>query len=314
MKRVGYIYDDIYLKHDWEDHPEHKGRLLSIQEHVQKSGIADKLIPIKPRRATAEEVALNHDPAYIQEIHDFCKSGGGFLDPDTYAVPETYDVALYAVGGVLEGIDRILKGEVDRVFCAVRPPGHHAEYAKAMGFCIFNNVAIGAHYLRKVKKLNRVFIIDFDAHHGNGTQRSFYQDNTVFYFSTHQYPFYPGTGSADEQGVGEGYGYTVNVPMSAGAGDYEYKPFYEQLLPELMERFKPEFVLVSAGYDLHADDPLTYLNVTNEGVRNIVKNILKTADRLEAPVLFALEGGYNLRALGECAVITLEEMLKDEQV
>ncbi|GAB6065240.1 histone deacetylase [Aquifex pyrophilus] len=314
MKKVGFVYDDIYLKHDWPDHPENKNRFISILEHIDKSGIRKELVEIRPRRATIDEVALNHDRNYIQEIHDFCKSGGGYLDPDTYATPESYDVALYAVGGVLEGIDRILSGEVDRVFCAVRPPGHHAEYAKAMGFCIFNNVAIGAHYLRKVKGLNRVFIIDFDAHHGNGTQKSFYEDDTVFYFSTHEYPFYPGTGSADERGAGKGYGYTVNVPMDAGAGDEEYKPVYGKLLPELIERFKPDFVLVSAGYDLHRDDPLTYLNVSNEGVRFIVRSILDASERVKAPVLFALEGGYNLRALGECVLITLEEMLKDGEV
>ena len=310
MKKVGFVYDDVYLKHDWPEHPENKNRLLSILEHLEKSDIKKELVEVKPRRARVEEVALNHDPVYIQEVHDFCKSGGGYLDPDTYATPDSYDVALYAVGGVLEGIDRILKGELDGVFCAVRPPGHHAEYAKAMGFCIFNNVAIGAHYLRKVKGINRVFIIDFDAHHGNGTQKSFYEDDTVFYFSTHEYPFYPGTGSEDEKGSGKGYGYTYNVPMSAGSGDEEYIPVYEKLLPELMKKFSPDFVLVSAGYDLHRDDPLTYLNVTNEGVRRIVRSIIKTSEELGSPVLFALEGGYNLRALGECVVITLEEMLR----
>ncbi|NPA32020.1 MAG: histone deacetylase [Aquificae bacterium] len=308
MKTVGFVYDDVYLKHDYPDHPENKGRLLSIVEHLTNSPLKDKVVYVKPRRATPAEVALNHDPAYIQEIKEFCDAGGGFLDPDTYATPHTYEVALHAVGGVLEAIDRVLEGELGRAFCAVRPPGHHAERARAMGFCIFNNVAVGAHYLRK-RGIGRVFIVDFDAHHGNGTQRSFYEDDTVFYFSTHQYPFYPGTGSADERGAGRGYGYTLNVPLPAGAGDKEVVPVYEKLLPEVMERFAPEFVLVSAGYDLHADDPLTHLNVTNEGVRRIVRSILGVSDELRAPVVFALEGGYNLRALGECVLITLEEML-----
>jgi len=311
MGGVAFIYDEIYLKHNWEEHPEHKGRLLSIVEHLSKSNVSDKVEALKPRRATPEEVALNHDPAYIQEVYEFCQSGGGYLDPDTYATPDTYEVALHAVGGVLEGIDKLLEGKFKSVFCAVRPPGHHAEYAKAMGFCIFNNVAVGAHYLRKKKGVERVLIVDFDAHHGNGTQRSFYQDPTVFFFSTHQYPFYPGTGSADERGAGEGYGYTLNVPMPAGAGDSEYKPVYEKLLPEVAERFSPQFILVSAGYDLHADDPLTYLNVTNDGVRMIVRNIVQIARKLSVPLLFTLEGGYNLRALGECVVITLEEMLRN---
>ena len=307
--KAGLVYDEIYLKHDYPDHPERKERLTSIMESLDKEGLVREVELIKPRRASVEEVSLNHDPAYIQEIHDFCKSGGGFLDPDTYAVEESYDVALTAVGGLLEGIDRILNGEVETVFCALRPPGHHAEYAKAMGFCLFNNVAVGAHYLRK-KGVEKVFIIDFDAHHGNGTQRSFYQEDKVFYFSTHQYPFYPGTGSAEERGAGKGEGYTLNVPMPAGAGDSDYEPVYSNLLPKVMGEFKPDFVLVSAGYDLHSDDPLTYLNVSTRGVRKIVRSILKTSRDLSAPALFALEGGYNLRALGECVVATVEEMLQ----
>jgi len=308
--KVGLFYDEAYLKHDYPDHPERKERLISIMNHLEKAGLIKETVNIPPRRAKVEEVALNNDPNYIQEIHDFCQAGGGFLDPDTYANEHTYDVALLAVGAVLEGIDRILKGEVETVFCAVRPPGHHAEYAKAMGFCIFNNVAIGAHYLRKVKGVDKVFIIDFDAHHGNGTQRSFYQDDTVFYFSTHQYPFYPGTGSAQEKGAGKGEGYTLNVPMPAGAGDEEYMNVYENLLPKVMKEFSPDFVLVSAGYDLHADDPLTYLNVSTEGIRRIVRSILRVSKDLGAPSLFALEGGYNLKAIGESVVATVEEMLR----
>ncbi|HIC97831.1 MAG TPA: histone deacetylase, partial [Aquificaceae bacterium] len=258
---------------------------------------------------TVEEVSLNHDPTYVQEIRDFCVSGGGFLDPDTYATEESYEVALRAVGGVLEGIDRLLRGEVEAVFCAVRPPGHHAERSKAMGFCLFNNVAIGAHYLRKVKGVGKVLIVDFDAHHGNGTQRSFYQDDGVFFFSTHQYPFYPGTGGPQERGVGKGEGFTLNVPMPAGAGDEDYGRVYGELLPKLADDFSPEFILVSAGYDLHADDPLTYLNVSTEGVRGVVRNILRIAQHRGVPVLFSLEGGYNLKALGESVSVTVEEML-----
>ncbi|MDQ7039237.1 MAG: histone deacetylase [Aquificota bacterium] len=306
--RTGFIYDDVYLRHDYPDHPERKERLVSVVNHLEREGLLKETVSIKPRRATPEEVALNHDTSYIQEIHDFCASGGGFLDPDTYAGEESYEVALTAVGAVLEGIDRIVSGEVDAVFCAVRPPGHHAEYAKAMGFCLFNNIAVGARYARK-KGLNKVFIVDFDAHHGNGTQKSFYEDDSVFYFSTHQYPFYPGTGSPQERGAGKGEGYTLNVPMRAGAGDEDYEPVYTKLLPKTVRDFSPDIILVSAGYDLHSDDPLTYLNVSTEGVRKIVRSILRTAKDLGIPVLFALEGGYNLRALGECVVVTIEEMV-----
>jgi acetoin utilization deacetylase AcuC-like enzyme len=306
--RTGFIYDDIYLKHDYPDHPERKERLVSVINHLEKEGLMREVVPIPPRRATPEEVALNHDTSYIQEIHDFCGSGGGFLDPDTYANESSYEVALTAVGAVLEGVDRVLRGEVEAVFCAVRPPGHHAEYAKAMGFCLFNNVAVGARYAQR-RGLSKVFIVDFDAHHGNGTQRSFYEDPTVFYFSTHQYPFYPGTGGPKERGAGRGEGFTLNVPMPAGAGDEDYEPVYGKVLPQTVRDFRPDLILVSAGYDLHSDDPLTHLNVTTRGVRSIVRSILRTARDLGVPVIFALEGGYNLRALGECVVVTVEEML-----
>ncbi len=302
------MYDEIFLRHDYPDHPERKERLVSVVSHLDGEGILKELVSIPPRRATVEEVALNHDPTYIQEIHDFCASGGGFLDPDTYANQHSYEVALTAVGGVLEGIDRILAGEVESVFCALRPPGHHAEYAKAMGFCLFNNIAVGARYLRE-KGAERVYVVDFDAHHGNGTQKSFYEDDTVFYFSTHQYPFYPGTGSAQERGAGRGEGFTLNVPLSAGAGDGEVVPVYRKTLRESVLSFRPDFILVSAGYDLHRDDPLTHLNVTTAGVEEIVRSLVDVSREVQAPLLFALEGGYNLKALAECVAVTVGVLL-----
>ncbi|MFN7064618.1 MAG: histone deacetylase, partial [Aquificaceae bacterium] len=219
--KTGFVYDPIYLEHHQRSHPENKDRLIAIIQELEGKRLLKELQPISPRRATAMEVFLNHDPAYVQEVADFCTAGGGYFDPDTYAVPSSYEVALYAVGGVLQGIDKLLSKEVEAVFCAIRPPGHHAEFAKAMGFCLFNNIAIGAHYLLQ-RGLERVFIVDFDAHHGNGTQRSFYEDDRVFYFSSHEYPFYPGTGSSQERGAGKGYGYTHNEPLPAGAGDREF--------------------------------------------------------------------------------------------
>ncbi|WP_448584121.1 histone deacetylase family protein [Thermocrinis sp.] len=307
--KTGLIYDDIYLEHNERGHPENKDRLISIVQELEERGLLRHLIKIKPRRASVEEVSLNHSISYIQEIHDFCLAGGGYLDPDTYAYGMSYEVALHAVGAVLEGIDKLLSKEVEAVFCAIRPPGHHAERSKAMGFCLFNNIAVGAHYLLK-KGLDRVFIIDFDAHHGNGTQRSFYEEDRVFYFSTHEYPFYPGTGSAEEKGVGKGYGYTYNVPLSAGAGDKEYEDIYTNLVPRLIYEYSPQFLLVSAGYDIHRDDPLTFLNVTTEGIGKIVESILREAKKLSLPVLFALEGGYNLRALAQSVALTIEKMLE----
>ncbi|MEZ0323651.1 MAG: histone deacetylase [Hydrogenothermaceae bacterium] len=305
MRKVGYIYDDIFLKHDTgKSHPESPERLISINTFIQD--LKDKLILIPPRRATVKEISMVHDQYYPQEIMDFCSAGGGYLDPDTHVGEFSYDAAITAVGAGLEAIDRIKKGEVERVFCAIRPPGHHAEYSKAMGFCIFNNIAVAARYAQK-QGYEKVFIVDFDAHHGNGTQKAFYEDDTVFYFSTHQYPFYPGTGSKEEKGTGRGYGYTYNIPLPAGTSDDTYIDIYSDILPKLVAKFNPDIILVSAGYDLHKDDPLTYLDVSTEGIGVIVENILKSAD---VPFLFMLEGGYNLTALGESVKLTIQKMLE----
>ncbi len=298
------IYDDIYLKHNAEGHPEHKGRLESIMECFKRSELRDRIPIEKPVRANIEDIGEVHDYQYIQEIKEFCEGGGGYLDPDTYANSYTYEVSLYAVGGVIKGIDLIKEGEAEAVFCAVRPPGHHAEYSRAMGFCIFNNIAVGARYAQKLG-YEKVFIVDFDAHHGNGTQRSFYEDDTVFYFSTHQFPFYPGTGSEAERGRGKGEGYTLNIPMPAYAGDKEYEKAYKTILPEAVKRFSPSIMLVSAGYDLHEEDPLTMLQVTDKGIELIIESILGVCKAINIPVLFSLEGGYNLNALGRNVVSTL---------
>ncbi len=305
MIKVGYIYDPIYLKHDTgEGHPESPERVKSID--IFLSSIKDKLIQIKPRKATAKEISLVHDTYYPQEIMDLCSAGGTYLDPDTRCSIFSYEAATYAVGAGLEAVDKIKEGKVERVFANVRPPGHHAEYSKAMGFCIFNNIAIAARYAQQ-KGFQKVFIVDFDAHHGNGTQKAFYEDDTVFYFSTHQYPFYPGTGSVEEKGAGKGLGFTYNVPLPAGTGDETYEDVYSMMLPDLVYHFKPDIIMVSAGYDLHKDDPLTNLQVSTEGIGKIVEYILKTAD---VPFLFMLEGGYNLTALGESAKLTVEKMLE----
>jgi acetoin utilization deacetylase AcuC-like enzyme len=304
MGRVGYIYDDIYLKHlTGEGHPESPERLIAIEKEI--SDLKNKLVQIKPRKATAREIALVHDIYYPQEIMDLCSAGGTYLDPDTRCSIYSYEAAAYAVGAGLEAIDKIVEGKIDMAFAAVRPPGHHAEYARAMGFCIFNNVAIAARYAQR-KGFSRVFIIDFDAHHGNGTQKAFYEDDTVFYFSTHQFPFYPGTGAENERGVGRGLGYTYNIPLPAGTGDATYIDIYQNQLPNLVRAFQPEIILVSAGYDLHKDDPLAHLNVSTEGIGKIVQGILNSYN---VPFLFMLEGGYNLKALAESVRLTLEIML-----
>jgi acetoin utilization deacetylase AcuC-like enzyme len=305
MKKVGFIYDDIFLKHETPDwHPERKERLIHIISTLKKSGLWEKLIHIKPLKATHDDIALVHAPGYIKNIENI---GKGYLDPDTYMSEDSLETALYAAGSVIQAVEKCRKGEIQSAFCAVRPPGHHAESNRAMGFCIFNNVAVGARYSQKIG-YKKVFIIDFDVHHGNGTQHIFEADDTVFYFSTHQYPHYPGTGGDSERGIGKGEGYTYNVPMPGGSGDKEYLHVYQNVLPDLVKGFRPDIVLVSSGYDIHKDDPLSDIRISDEGIKGIVKSILSCSSN---PFVFALEGGYNLSVLGESVRITIDEMLRD---
>ncbi|MHB8881712.1 MAG: histone deacetylase family protein [Thermodesulfovibrionales bacterium] len=303
MKKVGFLYDDIFLEHRMPSgHPESGGRLIAITNALRRSELWDDLIQIRPRKADKQDILAVHTRPYYEEILTFT----GFYDGDTFVSERTVEAAHFAAGSVLEAIDKCRDKTIDRAFCAVRPPGHHAEADRAMGFCIFNNVAIGARYAQKIG-YKKVLIIDFDVHHGNGTQHIFEDDNTVFYFSTHQYPHYPGTGSDMEHGRGQGAGFTYNIPMPYGSGDKDYFAAFHDYLPLQVRKSGPDILLVSAGYDLHANDPLAGLRVTNEGIRSIVRSILQACPHI--PQIFCLEGGYNLASLSESVLITLEEML-----
>jgi acetoin utilization deacetylase AcuC-like enzyme len=232
--------------------------------------------------------------------------GAGEVDPDTYTSVESFEAASFAAGAVMEAVEQCRNSGMRRVFCAVRPPGHHAEADQSMGFCLFNNVAVGARHAQRIG-YRKVFIIDFDAHHGNGTQHIFEEDDTVFYFSTHQYPYYPETGKDMERGRGKGEGYTYNVPILAGSGNKEYLAVYQDILPGLVRNFGPDIILVSAGYDIHKYDSHANIRVTHEGIRGIVRSILTSAD---VPVVFVLEGGYDLPSLCDSVKVTIEEMLR----
>ena len=305
MKKVGFIYDDIFLKHDTPQwHPESKERLIAIINALKNSDVWDKLIHIKPAKAEYKDIEAVHTHEYIERIK---KMRPGYADPDTYISEKSLEAALYAAGAVIEAINRCKGGETERAFCAVRPPGHHAEADRAMGFCIFNNIAVGARHAQKIG-YKKVFIIDFDVHHGNGTQHMFEEDNTVFYFSTHQYPHYPGTGNDSERGRKKGEGFTYNMPMSSGSGDKEYFSAYNEVLPHLVKKFCPNMLLVSAGYDIHFRDPLSGINISDKGIKDIVKGILSCSSP-DIPIVFALEGGYDLKALGESVLLTIKEML-----
>lgn len=253
---------------------------------------------VNPASAAAEDILLNHSRSYIEMISRTSRSNSMVdLDPDTVCSPDSYDVALCAAGSLIELTKMALDNTIDAGFACVRPPGHHARTADAMGFCLFNNVAIAAHKAIRDFGIERVAIIDFDVHHGNGTQESFYSDSRVLYFSTHQYPFYPGTGALSETGRGEGKGYTVNCPMHGGKSDGQYMAVYLSILKPLLEAFEPGLILVSAGFDAHAQDPIGGMQLSSECFGAIAGVIQDSAREIGIPVVYALEGGYNLHAL-----------------
>jgi len=304
MKKVAWITDDIYLKHNTgEGHPESARRLKSI--NLKIASIQDNLIEVSPRFATQKQIELIHHKSQIDEVRVSSQMEKS-IDADTICSKDSYQVALKAVGAGLEAVDGIKRGEFERAFCAVRPPGHHATPTKSMGFCLFNNIAITARYAQEMG-YKRVMIIDFDVHHGNGTQDAFYSDDTVFYFSTHQAFAYPGTGEESQKGRGKGVGYTANHPMMPNSGDKEILEIYNEELPKSYEFFKPDIILVSAGYDLHESDPLAMLDITTNGIIKIVRSILNLGDK---PIIFMLEGGYNIYDLGMNVLVTLKEMLR----
>jgi acetoin utilization deacetylase AcuC-like enzyme len=305
MRHVGFVYDEAFLRHEppaW--HPDSPDRLINIIITLKASGPWHDLTQLSPRRATDDDIARVHTRAYIEKIRSF---GAGELDPDTYLSEGSCEAAYHAAGAVMESIAQCRSGSISRAFCAVRPPGHHAEAAAGMGFCIFNNIAVGARYAQTMG-YGRVFIIDFDAHHGNGTQHIFEEDDSVFYFSTHQHPYYPDTGKDLERGKGKGTGFTYNVPILAGSGNKDYLMVYQDILPGLIERFAPHLVLVSAGYDIHVNDPHANIRVSHEGIQGVVGSILRSCT--SCPVVFVLEGGYDLPSLCDSVRITIEEMLK----
>ena len=300
MAKTGFVYHQDYLQHDMgSGHPESPDRLRAIMAKLDASGLLARVTRIEPIEASDEAITRVHQPAYLTQLKALApREGRASLDPDTSMSPGSLRAAYVAAGGALAAADAIMAGRVDNAFCALRPPGHHAERDRAMGFCLFNNVAVAARHLQHRHGIGRVLIVDWDVHHGNGTQQTFYRDPSVLFFSTHQYPHYPGTGRATEQGEGKGEGLTVNVPMSSGEGDEEYREVFETILVPAADAFKPEFVMISAGFDAHRDDPLAGMALTEEGYGVLSRIVLDIARRhCQGRVLSCLEGGYNLNAL-----------------
>ncbi len=308
--KVGFIYSPIYLKHDTGQHPENAKRLMAIMAHLEKTGLKSKLVPILPRPVSMQELSLVHEKQHIARINDVAQKGGGWLDGDTVMSPDSYQAALYAVGGVICATEAVMDGVVDSAFALVRPPGHHAGSGQASGFCLFNNIAVAARHAQNKYKLERILIIDFDVHHGNGTQAVFYDEPGVLYISVHQYPHYPGTGGTTETGSGQGRGTTINIPLPAGCGDGEYQRVFEQVIAPAAGRFKPQLILVSAGYDAHWADELAMMGLTVTGFARMVKVIKEMAGKLcRGRLVFSLEGGYNLEALASSVKATFDVLL-----
>jgi len=312
--KTGLVYDPIYLEHDTGDHVESSRRLATAISYLEKKGTKEKLTMLSPRPASMEELKMIHTPEYIAYVRGEAEKGGSWLDPDTVVCQRSYEAALYAAGGLLVAVEAVV-GAVENAFALVRPPGHHAIHNRAMGFCIFNNIAIAAKFALSKFNLSPILIVDFDVHHGNGTQDAFYADPKVLYFSTHQYPFYPGTGRMEETGVGEGKGTTVNFPMVAGWGDEEYLRAFREVLVPVAHRFQPELILVSAGFDAHWSDHLAMMRVSVRGFAQMAVMLKELAAELcQGRLVFTLEGGYNLQAVASSIKAIFDVLLGNSQI
>ncbi len=308
MHKTAVVTDRAYLKHfAGRAHPERPQRvevMIEMAESLARPGLHF----LHPREATLDEIALVHHQGYIESVERTATVDRHDFDPDTHTSRDSFRTAMLAVGGVLTAVETVSDGAADNAFAIVRPPGHHALPERAMGFCLFNNVAIAAAYLIRMRGLTRVMIVDWDLHHGNGTQEMFYESPQVLYTSVHQFPHYPGTGAVQEVGAGQGAGYTVNAPLPAGFGDAEYLDVFDQLILPIGRRFAPEFILISAGFDCHFRDPLGSMQVTEEGFAAMARRVKQlAAECCGGKLVAALEGGYDLGALAASGQAVIEE-------
>ncbi len=304
------FYDSAFLKHNpggW--HPESPARLVSALEAVRHLPRID--IMERCRKATRDEIELVHTSEYFDYINSI-PDEQTMIDPDTGYGPGSYTAALKAVGACIQAVDHVLAGESYRAFCAVRPPGHHAYSDRSKGFCVFNNIAIAAKYARVKKDMSRIAIIDYDVHHGNGTQEAFYDSPEVLFISSHQYPFYPGTGPASDIGSGKGEGYNINIPLPYGMEDEQYLEIFKHRIVPEVDKYKPELIMVSSGFDSHRDDPLAGLNLSSDIYGKITEMIVDLANKhCYGRIVSVLEGGYNLIALKESVSNHLKELVND---
>lgn len=312
MNRTGLIYSTDYLEHVTPaGHPESTHRAQIVMRGLTDSGLLEKMVRLEPRRAAIEDLVRCHDEAYVQTAREDVQAGRDALSTgDTDVSARSYDVALLAAGGVCAAVDAVVERKVDNAFCVVRPPGHHATPARGMGFCLFNNIAVAARYAQAKHKIGKVLIADWDVHHGNGTQDIFYRDGSVLFFDTHQSPWYPGTGDANETGSGKGLGCIINNPFPAGAGRKEILGVFQDRLSAAAQKFKPDLIMVSAGFDSRAGDPLGGFKLTDEDFIDLTKQMQALAkEHAQGRLVCTLEGGYNLRGLMKATSAHVQTLL-----
>jgi acetoin utilization deacetylase AcuC-like enzyme len=315
MKRLAFSYHPDYLLHTPPfEHPESPERLVAITDHLKATGLAGKMSPVEVDYPDDSDILSVHDRDYLNKVEQACRRGDMTLDmEDTYLNRHSYNIALLSAGGAIAGAKAVAKGDADRAFCAIRPPGHHAGRDVGMGFCLLNNVAVAARHLQARHGVGRILIVDWDVHHGNGTQNIFLEDPSVFFFSIHEHPsfLYPGTGRRWEVGKGAGEGATLNAPMAPGAGDDEYRVTFEQQLTPAVARFRPEIILVSAGFDAHREDPLADIQLTDEGFRFMTRHVVDLANAYcSGKLVSILEGGYEISSLTSSIEIHVRELLE----
>ncbi len=302
--------DPLFLKHDTGKHPENADRLRRITAMLEKTGLGKRCTAGTYQPLDEKALAALHDAKQIVQIKQLSQHGGGQVDPDTVVSRESFQVGLAAAGACVAAVDAVLKGKERNALCLVRPPGHHATPTRSMGFCLFNNIALAAHHAKTAHGLSKVLIVDWDVHHGNGTQDIFYEDPQVFFYSIHRYPFYPGTGAKDETGKGKGEGYTLNVPVKYGTPRKDYRDQFTKALHQGADKIKPELVLISAGFDAHAKDPIGSLDLEVEDFVTLSQLVLDVAKtHASSRLVSCLEGGYNLDVLPECVEAHLKELL-----
>lgn len=311
-----YVTDARFAQHTLAEHPEHAGRLTAIEDRLVADGLRDRLLAIEPRPATDDDLLAVHDQQYLSRLDQIGGQDGlTMFGPDTYVLPASYSIARLAAGAVLQVVDMVVTGRAANGLAAVRPPGHHATRSMAMGFCLLNNVAIAARYAQREHRIGRVLIVDYDVHHGNGTQDIFYADSSVYYISTHQSPLYPGTGDVMEIGVGEGEGFTLNIPLAPGIGDNGYLQVFEELALPAAIRFSPDLILVSVGFDAHWADPLANMRLTLSGYDRLARLLRQLAEQVcGGRIIFVLEGGYNLQVLSHGWANVARALLGDSEI